>query len=162
MKKDIKSSKKSSSKIKEEDKKLRATPELKVKENKKTTINDEIIFCITNNILITISLLSKRAGVSVHRVRKYCQSNYIDLDKININNYLNMLDKKRVSSLKRQEKKQLEEQKMMLAKNKQEDKLKKSLEKKNSTSSKHKMPIQIADDKLTLSFKESKMKFDLS
>lgn len=139
--------------------KIKASSELKVKEKKNTTINDEIIFCIQNNLQITIALLSKRVGVSTHRIRKYCKTNFIDLDKINTNNYEFMLDPKRVKEIKKQEKLAAAQKKLDDDEKKQAEKLKKSLSKKNQTSSKHKMPIDTSnDDKFLLSCVDKKIK----
>jgi hypothetical protein len=137
----------------------KATSELKVKEKKNSTVNDEIIFCIENNLQITISLLSKRVGVSTHRIRKYCKANFIDLDKINKNNYKLMLDPKRVKDIKKQEKLATEQKKLDDEEKKRAEKLKKSLSKKNQTSSKHKMPIDTTNnDKLLLNCSNTKIK----
>ncbi len=138
---------------------IKATAELKIKEKKNTTVNDEIIFCIENNLQITISLLSKRVGVSTHRIRKYCKANFIDLDKINKNNYKLMLDPKRVKDIKKQEKLATEQKKLDDEEKKRDEKLKKSLSKKNQTSSKHKMPIDTTNnDKLLLNCSNTKIK----
>lgn len=139
--------------------KIKANAELKVKEKKNTTVNDEIIFCIENNLVITIALLSKRVGVSTHRIRKYCKTNFIDLEKINKNNYKTMLDPKRIKEIKKQEKITLEQEKLAAEEKKKQEKLKKSLSKNNLTSSKHKMPIDTNHtDKLSINCKNNKIK----
>ena len=139
--------------------KIKANAVLKTKDKKNTTVNDEIIFCVENNLVITIALLSKRVGVSTHRIRKYCKSNFIDLEKINKNNYKTMLDPKRIKEIKKQEKIALENKKLMAEEQKKQDKLKKSLNKKNQTSSKHKMPIDTNNtDKLSINCNFEKIK----
>lgn len=137
----------------------KATAEMKVKEKKNTTVKDEIVFCIENNLEITIALLSKRVGVSTHRIKKYCKSNFIDLEKLNKNNYKLMLDPKRVKEIKKQEKLSQEQKKIADEEKKKAEKLKKSLSKKNATSSKHKMPIDTSNnEKLTINCNYTKIK----
>lgn len=91
----------------------------------KTTIKKELEKALEENIKINYHLLSKRVGVSVYRVKKYCEKHNINLNEYNLSSLNNTIH------------------------NTQKD------TEKNINKSKKKIKIQAKDIKIKLNYTES-------